>query len=111
MNDATHYSALTNPMVIQILERFHMAHPRSGAKRLRLYYGDAVTGRAWGDVEEGYISRSMGAQKIPILIANARSMGGPGILDDCVIKIEYANKKDGGVLWQHPEFQPYIEQA
>ena len=33
---------------------------------------------------------------------NKRSRVGGHILDLCIVKISYANKKDGGVLYQHP---------
>jgi hypothetical protein len=53
----------------------------------------------------GRIGRSMGPVKIPIVLSNRRSIGGHGLLDTCVIKIEYANKSNGGVVWKHPAYQ------
>ena len=38
---------------------------RQSKKHFRFHLGDSVTGRAWGDVDEGYIGRSMGPIKIP----------------------------------------------
>lgn len=35
----------------------------------------------------GYVSRSYGNVKIPLLIKNSRSIGGTGILDDSIVKI------------------------
>ena len=59
---------------------------------MRLYYGDVATGLVWGDgrepPERGTISRNLGPMKIPILIANVRSTGGPGLLDHCIVRIE-----------------------
>ena len=86
-------------LLAEIIERC-----RQSKKRFRFTLGDISTGRAWGDLEEGHIGRSMGPVKIPLVIANRRSMGGPGLLDHCIIKIEFANRKDGGVIYQHPTY-------
>lgn len=91
--------------VVDILDR-HIKHTSS--VRLRIFYGDNETGRFWGDVSAGYIGRSMGAgkypQRVPIMLPLRTSMGGEPILTDCVVRIEYANKKHGGTLYQHPAF-------
>jgi hypothetical protein len=110
-NDQTTYNALTHPLVIQILERFIQERLtlRFQSKRLKIHYGDTMTGRAWGDVETGYVGRSTGTQKVPLLLPNARSLGGAAILDHCIVKLEHANQKDGGILYQHPTFQAYEE--
>ena len=63
-----------------------------------------MTGRAGGDVDVGRIGRSIGPVKIPIVLANSRSIGGAGLLDHCVVKIEFANKSHGDVVWQHPTY-------
>lgn len=88
----------------RILARFHKKNytRRDPAPRLRLYLGDETTGRAWGDVPEGYVSNSMGPHKTALLLPSTRSTGGDIIFS--VVKIEYANKKNGGVLWQHSKF-------
>lgn len=70
--------------------------------RLRLYYGDRVTGRSW--LEEcgmvGTIGASMGPLRVPLLICTPRSTGGGAILDDCIVRI------DAGpcTLYKHPTF-------
>ena len=58
----------------------------------------------------GRIGRSMGPVKIPIVLSNRRSIGGHGLLDACVIKIEYANNSQGGVVWKHPAFEKNEDQ-
>lgn len=70
--------------------------------RLRLYYGDTETGRCWMEEYDtiGYIGRSTGQIKIPLLIKNSRSLGGGAILDHCIIKITV----DGVKLYEHPLF-------
>jgi len=70
--------------------------------RIRLFYGNTKTGKCWMDEYDtmGYVGRSSGSIKIPLLINNARSYGGGGILDSCIIKITKNHK----VLYQHPKF-------
>ena len=71
-------------------------------QRLVIFLGDGKTGKAWGDIEEGRIGRSTGDIKIPLIIANSRSIGGPGLLDHCIVKILAAHGKT--VIYQHPEY-------
>jgi hypothetical protein len=89
------YHHHTPKCVIDILE----AARRDGTYRLRLYLGDPSSGELWGDVEEGYIGRSTGRVKIPLLLPNSRSLGGCAILDRNIVKIEHANRQNGGVLF------------
>lgn len=96
----TSYNSATKQSVIDILE-YH----RQLGTRLKFHYGDTETGLAWGDIEVGRIGRSAGDVKVPLIISNSRCLGGGALLDHCVIKIEYANKKDGGVIYQHPDFK------
>lgn len=72
-------------------------------QRLRLFYGDALTGRCWNDEWHtiGKIGRSCGASKIPLLVSNARSMRGMAVLDHCIIAIQSA---PGCFLYRHPLF-------
>jgi hypothetical protein len=81
----TAYHAETPDEVVSILDRALNNHRNT---RLRIHYGDPKTGKAWGDVETGYIGRSTGSIKIPLLIKTTRSLGGGGLLDHCIIKIE-----------------------
>lgn len=75
-----------------------LARARGASARIRIYSGDPKTGRAWGDVESGRVGRTTGMIKSPILVYNHRSYGG-GIISSSVVKVEYANKKIGGVLY------------
>ncbi len=81
--------------------------------RIRLYYGDQSTGLAWGDTETGYIGRPMGAgekpQRVPLVLPTRASSGGGAILTHCVVKIECANKRHGGVIWKHPAYHEDAE--
>jgi hypothetical protein len=72
--------------------------------RVRIWYGSIETGHAW--LEEfdvsGRIGISMGPHRIPILLSNSRSIGGGGILDHCIVKIQETKSKR--VLYEHPTF-------
>jgi hypothetical protein len=52
----------------------------------------------------GTIGRSTGTIKIPLLINNSRSFGGPGLLDDCIIKITVDKK----TVYSHPLYHTGI---
>ena len=93
------YSKNTTDEVIKILEI-----AKKNKARIRLTYGNPETGLDWGEEHdiEGYVGCSMGPMKIPLLVYNARSMGGGGILTDCIVKIEAARGK--AVLYQNPKY-------
>jgi len=95
--NGTSYNARTNPIVVQILENARLSH-----RRLRLFYGDRQTGKDWNEQFDvfGYVGRSTGSVKIPLLIHNKRSMGGGSILDHSIVKITDSRGKV--ILWQHP---------
>jgi hypothetical protein len=85
--NGTSYKDTTDDEVIRILETC-----RISKKRIRLFYG--LQGESWNDENDtiGYVGRSMGKNKIPLLIKSSRSMGGGAILDDCIYRID---TKDG----------------
>lgn len=91
----------TPTKVITLLETFCKVETR-----IRIEYGDQKTGKSWGDILTGYVSRSSGRMRVPILVPNSRSRGGPAILDHCIVRISYANKTMGGVLYQHHHYKP-----
>lgn len=102
--NGTSYHDETSQSVINVLE-----DARINRKRLRLYLGDAVTGLDW--MEEcdttGYIGRSGGTIKVPLLIYNERSYGGGAILDHCIVKIKEA--KGNRVLYMAANYhQPKL---
>lgn len=80
-----------------------LGQARSSSQRIRLYYGDAKTGRDW--LEEidvtGYVRNSVGPLKVPILVFNRRSHGGGAILDRCLVKIRWTS---GGIIYQHAQY-------
>ena len=70
--------------------------------RIRIFYGNKNTGKDWCEIYDtiGYIGKSCGTQKIPLLINNKRSLGGNGILTDCILKITVGKQ----VLYNHPKY-------
>ncbi len=97
--NGTSYHVETPAAVIEVLER-----SRQNRTRIHVSYGDATTGRDW--LEEwditGFVGRSMGPIRVPLLIANRRSIGGGAILDHCVVRIR--SSVGGRVLYQHPAY-------
>lgn len=77
-------------------------------QRVRLFYGDTTTGKDWFECYDtiGYIGRSTGTIKIPLLIATSRSLGGGAILDHCIVKITI----DKQTVYKHPNYHAPIEQ-
>jgi hypothetical protein len=100
--DGTAYHIDTPDIVVKILEDNRKNHR---GKRLRLWYGNSKTGEDWEEsyATTGYIGRSTGLVKIPLLIHDTRGWGGPGLLDDTIIKIA-ETKEPHRVLYQHPDF-------
>jgi len=97
--NGTSYHTETPAAVIEVLER-----SRQNRTRIHVSYGDSTTGRDW--LEEwditGYVGRSMGPVKVPLLVANRRSLGGGAMLDHCIVRIRASG---GRVLYQHPNYQ------
>lgn len=83
--NGTYYNKDTNDEVIRILEIC-----RQNRTRIVLDYGDPETGKSWNETFDvtGYIGRSTGQIKIPILVYNNRSLGGGGILTHKIISIK-----------------------
>jgi hypothetical protein len=102
---STHYASDTPQTVRDILES-----ARESGRRLRIFYGDAATGRDWMEESDviGTIGRSTGAVRVPLMIAGARSLGGPQLLDHCIVRIlDVATKRE---LYRHPRYNlPTLE--
>ena len=77
------------------------------SKRIRIFLGDKETGKDWNEFFDniGYVVRSTGLSKIPLMIHNIRSTGGSAILDDCIVKITIDKK----TVYQHPKYHCPIE--
>ena len=83
-----------------------LARAYHGGYRVRVYYGDHETGESWGDEFDiiGTIGRSCGRVKIPLMIFSARSTGGPGLLDHCIVAIQDTRSKR--FLYKCANFNP-----
>ena len=72
--------------------------------RVRILYGDKVLGTIWQHTEYGYIHKTSGDKPTLIIIHNTgRFTGTNQLLENCIMRIEYANKKDGNELY---DFKP-----
>lgn len=94
----TWYCFDTPDRVIQILDNAMKNH-----ERIRVFYGDTETGCDWMEIYDtiGYVSRSCGNIKIPLLIKNSSSISGTGILDGSIVKITI----DKVIVYQHLNYR------
>ena len=97
--NGTSFDERTPDEVIRVLES-----ARQNRSRLHISLGDTASGRDWLEEFEthGYVGRSLGPMKVPLLVANRRSLGGGSILDHCIVRIR--ESAGGRVLWQHPDY-------
>lgn len=97
--NGTYYDVCTPIEVINVLEK-----ARLNRTRLHISLGDAVTGRDWLEEFEcfGFVSRSTGSIKVPLILPLSRSIGGGPILDHCIVRIRHS--AGGKVLWSHPKY-------
>jgi len=97
--NGTYYHKNTPEKIIRILE-----NARNSKRRLRFYFGNTKTGKDWDEIHGvvGYVGRSTGEIKIPLLIYNSRSLGGGALLTDAIVKIETSKNKN--VLYKHPNY-------
>ena len=95
----TSYHEATPDAVIRVLEA-----ARQSRTRLHISLGDTTNGKDWLEEFEshGYVSRSMGPVKVPLLVANRRSLGGGAILTHCIVRIRTSS--GGRLLYQHPKY-------
>ena len=72
--------------------------------RIRIWYGNTETGVSWLEEYDtiGTIGCSGGQVKIPLLLKNARSSGGGGILCHCIIRIDIISSRR--TIYKHPLF-------
>lgn len=86
--NGTSYDINTSSEVIALLEKY-----RINKNRIRIFYGK--DGKCWNEENNtiGTIGRSTGANKIPLLIHNSRSLGGDSMLCDCIVRIDIKEGK------------------
>ncbi len=97
--NGTFYDLRTSVEVIEVLEK-----ARLNRTRLHISLGDTATGRDWLDEFQcfGFIGRSMGPTKVPLILPLRRSIGGSSILDHCIVRVRHS--AGGCVLYQHPAY-------
>ena len=95
--DGTYYDIDTPHEVIKWLET-----SRTRGQRIRIFYGDMHTGLDWLQEHHviGTVGRSTGNIKIPLMIANTRSLGGDAILTANIVKITVDKK----IVYKHPNY-------
>lgn len=95
----TIYDPNTPEQLVTILERVRLSRTR-----IRLFYGDAQTGRDWNEENdvEGYLARTLGPIHCPILLKTNSSTGGVIILSASIVKLAATATKQ--TLWQHPAY-------
>lgn len=98
----TCYHADTQYDVISWLETF-----RERYQRIRVTFGTVENGQVIETHKRvGYVSRSLGPVKAPLLVFSNRSLGGEVISTERVVMIEYANKRYcEKVVWSNPVYQ------
>lgn len=109
--NGTSYHEQTPVEICNALERARQSRTRI---KIDLGYTDKAPegkhiGQSWGEVCDvtGYVGRSMGKIKVPLLVYNSRSMGGGAMLDHRIVQIK--ESRGGRVLYQHPNYVPYTE--
>lgn len=100
--EGTAFDADTPDKVVNLLLRFIQS-----GERVRLFYGDARTGRDYGEEYwiMGRIGRSTGQVRVPLIINNVRSWGGPAILTGSIVRITVDKRN----VYVHPHYQCKVE--
>ena len=95
--NGTFYNKNTPNAVISILEK-----ARRDKTRVRLFYGDTFLGTDWLEQTDtlGYISRTCGSIKVPILLSRETASGGPAILTDAIVRITIDKKE----VYRNPKY-------
>lgn len=95
--NGTSYELGTDSAIIKVLEE-----ARKSRQRIRIFLGDPLTGECWPEEYDimGYVGRSYGSAKIPLLVNNKRSMGGSGILTKNIVRITI----DHVTVYENPGF-------
>lgn len=97
--DGIEFDANTPDRVVKVL----LAYMGNKNQRIRLFYGDSKTGRDW--CEEwgtmGYVGKSTGNIKIPLLISSKRAYGGSAILTGSIVRITVDKQN----VYLHPKYK------
>ena len=101
--NGTYYHAQTFDTVIRVLEQ-----ARETRRRVRVRFGATVGRQAGLDLLEEYdvegrVGRSTGPQKSPLLVHNARSLGGGALMGHFIVRI--LDSRTHAVLYSHPKYR------
>jgi len=101
-----HFDEGTPAEVQAVIQQAH-----ANGDRIRVWYGDTETGRAWSEELDvmGVVGRSTGRLKVPLLLNNSRSTGGPSILTASIVRIDDTMARR--TLYKHPSFSTGLENA
>jgi hypothetical protein len=103
----TAYHEETPDAVIEIIEKAMQSQRKIC---LRFCFGDTDTGKDWCEKNDtiGYIGRSSGNIKVPLLLESVRSSGGGALLDHCIVKIEeikrHTHCPSYHEVYRHPKY-------
>lgn len=88
--NGTSYNQDTPQKLIDVLENC-----RLNKTRIVIDYGDTATGISWNEVNDvvGYVGRTTGNDKIPLLVYNSRSFGGTWITQSKILHIRESKGK------------------
>ena len=88
--DGTSYHKETPADLIRVLEQL-----RKEMSHIILSYGDVKTGKVWIGItpNSGFIDRTSGPIKVPIILRTLRSSGGVPILAHCIFTIQSNTNK------------------
>ena len=88
--NGTSYDKNVPQRLIDVLENC-----RANNTRIVIDYGDTESGISWGEVNDivGYIGRTTGSNKVPILLYNSCSNGGTCISVDRILTIKESKGK------------------
>lgn len=94
--DGTFFHVETPIELCHVLNR-----ARENRTRIIVDYGDVETGKSWGETYDiaGYVGRSTGSIKVPLLVHNSRSLGGGAMLDHCILTVKAS--RGGALLYRH----------
>ena len=113
--NGTYYPIGTPLKVVDVLERARMNNTRIiidlGFTESNERSTPDKLGQSWMERYNttGYVGRSMGPIKAPLLVPNSRSMGGGIILADSIVRILTSQGKH--VLYEHPNYHQKPENA
>lgn len=90
VSNGTFYPANIPSKLVEVLENC-----RINKTRIVIDYGDTVTGVSWNEANDvtGYIGRTTGENKAPILVYNSRSLGGGCIMCGNILTIRESKGK------------------